>query len=168
MSCPPPPPPSPPPASVSLTDDDAGSALYAVANAAPGQGVERCIRVSYAGGAPAEVRLYTTTAAVGALAPYLDLVVTPGTLPAGGAPGCAGFAPVASPMFAGTLSGFAAGHWDWEGGLTAPTGAARWSPGDTVAFRVALTLADDGAANGGSAGPLSARAHGYVWEARTP
>src|SRR5829696_6536731 len=63
---------------VALSDNDAGSALYSVAGAVAGTTVDRCITVTYTGNMAADVRLYLPDA-VGALGPYVDMVVTAGT-----------------------------------------------------------------------------------------
>lgn len=151
---------------VYLEDNDAGSSMYQVSNAKPLDTVERCIRVTYLGTLPADVRLYTGSS-IGTVGDYLDLTIEEGTMPAGTAfPGCTGFSPEGT-IFAGTLSGFAAAHGDYATGIaTYPGTATSWTQGDSVVYRFTLTLRDDNAANGGAAGPMSTGLHAYTWEAR--
>ncbi|MCB1002829.1 MAG: hypothetical protein KDB35_01450 [Acidimicrobiales bacterium] len=89
--------------SVALTDDDAGSSLFAVDDMVPGRPEQDCIVVSYEGTVlPVAVRL--SAEAAGALAPVLDVRVERGT---GGAfHDCSGYAPDAT-VFDGTLAGLA-------------------------------------------------------------
>ena len=59
---------------VTLSDDDSGSAMFNLANLAPGDTASRCARVTYGGGGPADVTLRGATAGSG-LAEHLDLTV---------------------------------------------------------------------------------------------
>ncbi|HXF37836.1 MAG TPA: TasA family protein [Actinomycetota bacterium] len=151
---------------VYLEDNDAGTSMYQVSNAAPLDQVQRCIRITYLGSLPADVRLYTASS-INPLGDHIDLVVEKGTMPAGTAfPGCTGFSSEAT-LFTGTLSGFAASHGDYATGLPAYPGAGTsWVQNDTLVYRFTLTLRDDNAANGQGAGPLSTGPHTYTWEAR--
>jgi hypothetical protein len=151
---------------VYLEDNDAGGSMYQVSNAKPLDTVVRCIRVTYLGTLPADVRLYTTSS-IGAVGDYLDLTIEEGSLPAGTAfPGCTGFSPEGT-IYSGTLSGFAAAHGSYATGVaTYPGSATSWAQDDTVVYRFTLTLQDDNGANGGAAGPMSTGLHTYTWEAR--
>lgn len=153
--------PDPPASPITITDDDAATALIAVSNAAPGDSIERCIRVSYAGAPGGAVRLFATGAG-GGLGPYLDVTISPGERPSGVAPDCAGFVAGGSPIFAGTLSQLLASHGDFAGGLaTAPVSGA-WVDHGSAVYRLTFALRDDPAANGGLAsGPFT-----FTWEAR--
>ncbi len=79
---------------VSISDNDAGTAMYTIANATPGTPVVRCITVTYTGSLPASVHLYGS--AVGAIGPFVDLSIDKGT---GTSPfsSCTNFTPDASP-----------------------------------------------------------------------
>ncbi len=80
---------------VSISDNDAGAAMYTIANATPLNPVVRCIEVTYTGSLPADVHLYSS--AIGAIGPFVDLTIDKGT----GTtvfPNCAGFVPDASPQ----------------------------------------------------------------------
>lgn len=91
--------------SVQLTDDDAGSSLFAVQDMVPGRPERDCIVVSYEGNVlPVEVTL--ASEAEGELADLLDVQVERGD---GGAfHDCTGFTPEAT-VYRGTLSELAAG-----------------------------------------------------------
>ena len=64
--------------SVTITDNDSGTALLTLAAAQPGETDSGCIAVTYAGSLSSGVRLYGTTTGSG-LDQYLDLRVTRGT-----------------------------------------------------------------------------------------
>jgi hypothetical protein len=121
--------------SVSLTDDDAGSAMFAVTNMRPGETHRQCIEVEYTGSIIAglsDVRLYAAPS--GQLADYLTVDVDAGS---GGSFGsCSGFAPSAAVYhgFASAMgSGFASGHG---------TGWTPASTGDSRVMRFDVTLDD--------------------------
>lgn len=146
---------------VALADNDAGSVLYSVNNAAPGTSVTRCLRVTYTGSLDSEVRLYTPSA-IGALGPHIDFEVQPGSQAAATFPDCSGFVADGAPLFSGTLADFASAHGGWAGGLVdAPGAGPGWSASDSVVYRIRATVADDQAAAG-----LSTDSHALVWEAR--
>ena len=146
---------------VVLTDNDTGSALYSVAGAKPGTTVDRCITVTYSGDLDADVKLYLPDP-VGALAPYVDLTVTPGTDSTPSFGDCTGFAADGAPLFTGTLQSFRAAHSGWANGLVDnPASTTKWGQGDTVTYRVQLAVQDTNAAQG-----LATGTHRFVWEAR--
>src|ERR1700760_1064735 len=60
---------------VTLEDNDGGTALYAITNAKPGESKTSCIKVTYKGSLPATVKFYspTTSGSLGELAPYENL-----------------------------------------------------------------------------------------------
>ncbi len=99
--------------SVELTDDDAGTSLFAVDDMVPDRPERDCIVVSYEGNVlPVMVGL--STEAEGALAELLDVPVERGT---GGAfHDCGGFTPTET-VYDGTLAGLA----DRAGGVEAAT-----------------------------------------------
>jgi predicted ribosomally synthesized peptide with SipW-like signal peptide len=65
--------------SVSLTDNDSGTAMFNMTGARPGDTVSKCITVSYSGTLTSNVRLYGAATAGNGLDAYLDLKVTRGT-----------------------------------------------------------------------------------------
>ncbi len=150
-------------------DTSPAGTLLAMTDGRPADApVVGCIRVTYTGDIPAQVRMFATVTGTG-LAAYLDLTVERGTLPAGTLPDCGGFTPdnatYAAPngvMYAGTLSGFATAHGTYAAGLRDPTTAspATWTTGTTVAYRFTADIQNATAAQGLTAAPT------FWWEAR--
>jgi hypothetical protein len=132
---------------VSLTDDDAGVAMYnSLTGLTPASGsLVRCILVTYTGTVAAPVRLYAGAlgGAPGGLAPYLNITIEKGTGTTFGST-CTGFAGGSTIYATNTLSNFAL-KTDWATGL-----ATGWSPtnGQTQAFRFTMSVADNNLANG--------------------
>lgn len=146
-------------ATVTLTDDDAGSAMFAdVQNVVPGSPQVRCIDVTYDGTAdPLPVRLYAAGAPVGTLAGYLDLTVEMGARTDTTFGTCGGFTPSGT-LYTGTLSAFATTHADYA------AGRATWDPaaGSSMrTFRFTLGVQSVAAAQGQNA------TFGFSWETRT-
>jgi hypothetical protein len=143
-------------AQLTLTDDAAGTAMFADDRGlVPGEPERRCIRVALDGDVvPEPVQLYAADV-TGALADQLDLVVEVG--PGGGVFGdCSGFVPE-STLFSGTLAEFGSRHGAFGSGLAAWTPVA---PGESRSFRFTVTVRDLPQAEGLSAG------FGFTWEAR--
>jgi hypothetical protein len=148
---------------VAISDNDAGSALYNITGAKPGDTVSRCIKTTYTGSLPADVHLYTTSPP-GALAQYVDLVVTRGTQLNSAFPDCSGFAAVGAALFTGTLQSFETSRNTFAVGLdTSPTGHTVWQTGDSVVYKFDATLqtATPDTSQGSSSG-----SHTFIWEAR--
>lgn len=118
---------------VTLADDDGGSALFTATDLRRGDASSRCVAVTYTGSLTAAVRLYVSSSS-GTLPSYLDLVVEQGT--GGGFGTCSGFTP-ASTIFTGTLSAFAASATNFASGVGswAPTGS-----GQSRTFRITATV----------------------------
>jgi hypothetical protein len=143
--------------SVTLADNDAGTALYDVTGKKPGQYAERCIKVTYSGSLPANVRLYRSTFSGGTgLDAYIDLSITKGT---GDAGDCSDFSGSTS-VFSGVLNTVGS---DFTGGvaLTNAGGSAAWAQDDAVTYKVRATLQDNNGANGKVTGT-----HSFTWEAQ--
>jgi hypothetical protein len=147
---------------VTLSDDDAGAALVSLpANARPGDSSTRCIRVSYTGSLPAQVKLYATVS--GGLADHLTLTVTRGSQASPSFPSCTGFTADGADyghgpngiVYQGKLSGLPASY---AGGIADP--AASWTNGDAHSYRYVVSVDNNPAAQG-----LSANAT-FRWEAR--
>lgn len=140
--------------SVTLTDDDAATALFSYTDWVPTDTASNCIVVTYSGSVlPATVRLHGTT--TGALDDYLDLTIEVGT---GGSFGsCAGFTPT-STIFNNTLSNFSASHTDYASGLAVFTAGSNPT---NQAIRFTTTLQNDNAAQG-----LSSTA-AFTWETQS-
>ena len=148
---------------VTIGDNDAGSALYNVSNRKPGDSVTSCIRVTYSGTLTSDVHLYTADP-IGAIGPYVNLTIDAGTQPAASFPSCTGFsADAGGPLFNGTLAGFAAARNSYANGLVDYPGtvATSWSPGDVVVYRFTVSLQDNNSAAG-----LASGSHAFTWEAR--
>lgn len=147
---------------VDLSDNDAGDAAYFDTNAKPGQTFEKCIKVSYNGSLDANVRLYV--GAVGDLADYVNLKITPGTQTDTVGMAChADFAAEAGgAVFDGELDEFRAAHYDYDHGLVdAPGAATFWTSGQSVVYKVQATIQNDAAAEG-----KDTNLHAFTWEAR--
>jgi hypothetical protein len=151
--------------SVTLGDNDAGSALYSVQNAQPGDTVTRCIKVSYTGTLAGDVDLYVPTP-VQPVAQYVDVTITPGTQTTSTFPDCTGFTPqAAGAIYTGTLQNLADTHNNFATGLeTAPGTGSAWTTNDAVVFKFEVTL---NANAPGTAEGLSTGDHTYTWEAHT-
>jgi hypothetical protein len=149
---------------VAISDNDAGSALYNVTGAKPGDTVSRCIRTTYTGSLPASVHLYSTSTP-GALAQYVDVTITKGTQPGSAFPSCDAFtADAGGAIFSGTLQGFEQARTDFASAIvTAPAGQSNWVTGNSVVYKVDATLqvGTPDTSQGASSG-----VHTFVWEAR--
>ena len=112
---------------VAISDNDSGSALYNITGAKPGDTVSKCIKTTYTGSLPADVHLYTTSAP-GALAQYVDLVISRGTQTTSTFPDCTGFTPVGAALFTGTLQTFEQTRTTFASGIdTTPGGHTVWA-----------------------------------------
>jgi len=139
---------------VSLIDDDLGSALLSVTNLKPLDVLTKCITVTYQGTiTPAVVKLYGAAGGSG-LGSYLTTVVDMGT---GGQFGdCTGFVSQ-STLFSCALSTLTSTNTNYSNGLTAFTAAA--SP-TTKTFRFIFTVLDNNLAQGLNVTPT------FTWEAQ--
>ncbi|MBI3649323.1 MAG: hypothetical protein HY240_11345 [Actinobacteria bacterium] len=144
---------------VALTDNDAASAMWSVSGLLPGDTVTRCIRVTYSGTLPTDVRLYAGSGP-DPLDQYLTFSIEKGTMPSGtGFPNCGGFSSEAT-IFSGTLQGFRNTDVNFASGAGAyPGSQTRWNTGDSLAYRFTLTF------NSAAGQGLSSTA-GFTWEAR--
>ena len=77
---------------VTLVDNDGGTAMLSLPNAKPGDRDTACIKVTYTGSVPAGVRMYGTISGTG-LDGYVDLAVTRGAISSGAFDSCASFTP---------------------------------------------------------------------------
>ncbi len=137
---------------VDVSDNDGGSAVLSVSGIRPSDpAVTGCIRVTYSGSLPASAKLYGASS--GALAPYLNVIITEGT---SSSPfnSCATFAG-ASTLYNGTLAALPAG---WASGLADADGT--WTTGEVHAYRFEVTVQNTSLAQG-----LSGSAT-FTWEAR--
>lgn len=146
---------------VALTDNDGGQAMFNISNAQPGQSWTRCIKVSYNGSLPSDVHMYLQRTP-GPLEDYLNMKVEQGTQSSSTFPSCTGFQPDAT----GTIFDYpmTLADGDYASGLpTSPAGQTTWSSGDSIVYRVTMTLASNtpNTAQAASTGTVTA-----VWEAR--
>jgi len=141
---------------VSITDDDSGSAMLSLANAKPGDSDTACIVVTYTGSLPSSVRLYGATGGSG-LDQYLDLTVTRGTIAGPSFDSCPGFTPDGGGgvIYSGTLAAYPDAY---AAGLVDPDGS--WMNGESRAYRFSVSVQDDGGAQGLNA------TQSFTWEAR--
>jgi hypothetical protein len=141
---------------VTLTDDDSGTAMFDATGMTPGDTVVGCIEVTYSGSLDPEVRLFGATTAGDGLEAYLDLTVERGNgscssfgsstaVWTNGADGDMG-------VFFGSAVDYATGADDWQ-----PNGGA---PDDTVPYRFTVTLQDNNAAQGKTVTAT------FTWEAQ--
>lgn len=150
---------------VTLGDDDAGTAMLSLATAKPGDSDTSCIVVTYTGSLAATVRLYGTTTGTG-LDQYLDLTVTRGTKSTA-FDGCTDFTADATNyigagagvVYNGTLQGFPDSY---VAGQVDPTSGSpeSWTNPESHAYRFVVTVQDVSAAQGLNATQT------FTWEAR--
>lgn len=149
---------------VALGDNDAGSAMFQVTGAKPGDTWTKCIKITYTGSLPADVKNYLSSTP-GPLTPYLRLKLERGTQSTGGFPGCGDFAPAtANPVVYDDVFATAAMPRSPETALTeAPVDKSFWEQGDTLALRMTLSLSSSmpDSAQGASSGNAT-----VVWEAK--
>jgi len=142
-----------------LTDNDAGTALFSVADMRPGPAgaVARCIKLTYTGATsgitPVEM---SATAVTSTLSPYLTMAVD--VAPTGDLADCSDFG-TPTAVATATLSDFLADHSDFATGVTvwAPSSAS-----ESRTVRITMTLADDNDAQGPVTDGLA-----FTWEARS-
>ena len=150
---------------VAIADNDAGAAMYSIANAKPGESVSKCIKVTYTGSVDADVRIYTTST-IGSLGQYVDLTITPGNQATSTFPSCTGFTPDSGgALYTGTLQNFGSTKGSYANGVVdnPGTSATKWVANDSVVYQVTATLQSSApdAAQG-----LTTGAHTFTWEAR--
>jgi predicted ribosomally synthesized peptide with SipW-like signal peptide len=127
---------------VTLEDNDGGSALYAMSAAKPGESKTSCIKVTYKGSLPSTVKFFTPST-IGELGPNVNLKVEAGTATSSTFPSCEGFAAFGSggTVYEGTLAAFATEHSSFANGITTnPSGATKWETNNSVVYRVTATL----------------------------
>jgi predicted ribosomally synthesized peptide with SipW-like signal peptide len=155
--------------SVSLTDNDSGSAMFNMTNMVPGATDTGCIKVSYTGTLTSNVRLYGTTSGSG-LAPFLNLKVTRGvyTSPEPAFDSCTNFSPDATEylgagagagvIFNGTVDSYPDSYG--TGVLDAPGATEAWNNPESHVYKFEITLQDNNSAQGLNATQV------FTWEAR--
>ncbi|HWW66422.1 MAG TPA: hypothetical protein VNY83_00430 [Solirubrobacterales bacterium] len=149
---------------VVIGDNSSGTALYNISNAKPGTTSTTCIKVTYTGSLPADVKLYMPSS-VGSLAQYEDLTITPGTQSSPSFPSCTGFTPAAGgALFTGTLQGLSTANNAYSNGiLTYPGSQTQWNTNDSIVYEFTVTL---DASTPNSAQGSNTNSHSFTWEAR--
>jgi hypothetical protein len=151
---------------VNISDNDGDVAAYNISGGKPGSTHMECVRVVYTGSLDSDVHLYTPET-IGALGPYVNLTITPGTQSTPN-PDCTGFTPDSGGAIVNsTLSAWQTAHHDWASGLSLlpSASATKWATNDAVVYQIKATLADDNNANGVTSS-LGTGTHSFVWEAR--
>jgi hypothetical protein len=124
---------------IAISDNDAGSAMFNITNAKPGDSWTRCIKVLYSGSLPADVKLYELGGG-GPLSPYLKLKLEQGAQAESTFPSCTGFTPDGTgTIYEGPGFGSIGSTYD-TGAPVVPFGKTVWSPGEALVFRATLTL----------------------------
>ena len=152
---------------VTLADNDAGTAMLSLSNAKPGNTDTGCITVTYTGSLPSTVRLYGTTTGTG-LDQYLDLKITRGSFSSPPAfDSCTGFTADATNyigagagvIYNGTLQGYAD---NYTAGLVDPTAGTpeSWTNPESHVYQIQVTLQNNDLAQGKNASQT------FTWEAR--
>ncbi len=136
---------------VSLTDDSSSSVMFTETDLVPTNNGRRCIRVTYNGSEPADVRLYASVS--GGLSPYVFTTIQRGS--GGDFDDCTGFAPSETLYGSAGFGSLTATDFATGLGTFAPTG-----PGQSTDYRVTWTLINNGAAQGQS------MSVDFTWEAR--
>lgn len=135
--------------SVTLGDDDSGSAMFTVSDIYPGRSESRCLRVSYTGNLPADVKLYIRPGDLGGngLAAALKFTIEQGT--GGSFADCSAF----TPDSAGTLVNDEPLAITAANRSTVATGIGNWSPtgAQSKTYRFTYALADDSSVQGRTA-----------------
>jgi hypothetical protein len=140
---------------VEIGSNSGSSAILSLTNAKPGAVSTGCIKVTYTGTLPANVKLYGAGAGTG-LNEYLTLVVTRGTFSGSPAPGsCTGFtadstiyiSQGAGVIYNGTLSAWPTSA---STALADPTTASptTWTTGTTHGYQFQVTLGNSAAGQG--------------------
>jgi hypothetical protein len=152
---------------VTLSDNDAGSATFALTDMTPGTSASSCIKVTYAGTLPALVHLYQTSGGSG-LGSYLDLTITRGSISAGAFGDCTNFSADTTDyaglgqgiLYAGTLAGLGG---TYAAGLSDPRTASIpeiWTASEVHAYKLTLSLRNNNSAQSATVTPT------FSWEAR--
>jgi len=151
--------------SVTIGDNDANGAIFNMSGLTPGVTDNACIQVTYSGTLTSNVHIYGTTTGTG-LDAYLTVKVTRGTVSSGAFDSCTNFTADATDYIGGgagvifndTLANFPD---DYNAGIVdAPGALEAWNTSEVHAYRFDVTVVDDPAAGGLTAGQA------FTWEAR--
>lgn len=127
---------------VSLTDDDSGTAMFTATGLTPASAaLTKCIVVTYGGSVAAPVKLYAAAPGGTGLGTYLNLDIEIGTV--GTFANCGAF--VGASIYSGTVALFSA-KTDYTTGV-----ATTWTPtaaAQTRVFKFTVSVIDNNAGNG--------------------
>ncbi len=148
---------------VTITDNDAGSAMFNLAGMRPGTPVSKCIKVTYTGSLTSGVKMYGAVTGGTGLEAYLQVTVTRGTVSSGAFPDCTSFtadstnynALGAGVLYSGLLSGLPATQ---ASGVADPTSA--WATNESHWYMFTVDVQDTPSAEGKSATET------FTWDAR--
>jgi len=146
---------------VSLSDNDAGSAMYSLSNAKPTDSAQSCLTVTYGGSLSANVHLYGSS--TGSLGSYLTLVIQPGHGTVSFGSTCTNFVADGSAIYNGTLANFSGTYTNFTNGLALKNtnqASLTWTNGNAVVYQFQISLNNDNNAQG-----LSSTAT-FTWEAQ--
>jgi len=147
---------------VAISDTDGGSAsLYSAANGKPGDAVSSCIRVSYTGSLRSSVRLRVSAGIANGDAFNVKVERGSGLAAPSAAMSCTGFT-ASSVGYDGPLDSFPTSY---AGGVAGKASGAWWAQGDSVDYRITITVTDDPTPNAHTAA-LATGSHTFTWEAR--
>lgn len=146
---------------VTLTDNDAGAAMFKAANLRPGDTAKKCVEVTYTGSlTPAEaIKIHgvidsgTSPAASATLSDDLDIVLNIYAA----TQTCATANPTPSPVYSGTLAGLPSGYATGSTTAWTPAGGAS----EVRAFELTYTLGTDTSNDAQGDGATA----NFVWEA---
>jgi hypothetical protein len=128
---------------VSLTDDDSGTAMFTATGLTPASAaLTKCIVVTYGGSVAAPVKLYGAAPGGTGLGTYLNLDIEIGTV--GTFASCGAFA--GASIYSGTVATFAAAHTNYGNGV-----ATTWTPtaaAQAKVFKFTVSVVDNNSANG--------------------
>jgi hypothetical protein len=131
---------------VTLSDDDTGSAMFNATGLTTNSTGSKCIKVTYTGDVAAPIKLYAANL-TGNLGAQLALTVEIGSAAGAGTfADCTGFTPSSTLYSPGTLNAFSGAYTNYANGL-----ATGWTPstnGDYRVFKFTYTVANNNAANG--------------------
>ena len=151
---------------VALSDNDNGGAMMPASDTGLklGDVRQRCIKVTYDGTLPSDVRMYLTTPA-GSLGPHLNVTISKGTQTGGAFPNCSTFVQEGANLVTNkTLNQMVTDHSSYANGLIANPGAVNGNPWTTtdrsLVYRIEVNITST-AAQGLTSSPI-----GLKWEAR--
>ena len=141
--------------------NNATAPLYNVTGAKPGTtSTPRCIKVTYSGSLPVNVKLYRSVFTSGTgLDTEVDLTVTKGT---GTAEDCSDFTGTTS-VYTGKLGSLGTSFASGSVSLTNASASATWSQNDAVTYKFETSL-PSGVAN--TANGKVTGTHSLIWEAQ--